>query len=87
MRVLLKDTRTNWFYRGAEVWTPDAAEAFDFQYSAGGAEFADKLELADTQLVVVLPVDKRGRGNTLLGLTKEGAAVSAGCTRTSVERK
>ena len=76
--LVVQDTQTNWFYRGADVWTPDAAEAFDFQYSAGGAEFTQKMELADTQLVVVLPVDKPGGRNTLLDLTKEGAAVSAG---------
>lgn len=52
MRIILQDTKSGWYYQGCGTWTPDAAGAFDFQFSAGLPEFSDKLDLLDVQLLV-----------------------------------
>lgn len=53
MRLLLQDTQSGWYYQGQGAWTPDAAVAFDFQFSAGLPDFSEKLDLRNTELMIV----------------------------------
>jgi hypothetical protein len=54
MKILLQNTVSKHFYCGRNTWTSDPEEAFDFQYSRGLADYCDKLDAADTELVVAL---------------------------------
>ena len=65
MKVLLRNTQTNQFYRGPDEWTPDEQEALDLKQTSRAVELIfnaglDKVEVLlcyeDPQYNIVLPV-------------------------------
>ena len=65
MKVLLRNTQTNQFYRGPDEWTPDEQEALDLKQTSRAVELIfnaglEKVEVLlcyeDPQYNIVLPV-------------------------------
>ncbi len=52
MKILLQHARNKLYFRRMNVWTSSPNEAFDFQHSSRAAEFAQRHDLADAQLLV-----------------------------------
>lgn len=55
MRVLLRDRESKMYYQGANSWTANPVQAFDFQCSAGLPEYQEVLSLSTAELVVMPP--------------------------------
>ena len=52
MKMLLQDTRNQFYYCCPHIWTSNPENAFDFQNSDTFFKFYDAVELRDVQLVV-----------------------------------
>ena len=52
MRVLLQNAQNGLFFRCGNVWTSDAAIAFNFENYAGLFDYVKRQNLTDVQLVV-----------------------------------
>jgi hypothetical protein len=65
MKVLLRNTRTNQFYRGPDGWTPDAEQALDVKQTSRAVELIFDVGLENVEVLlcyedprynIVLPV-------------------------------
>jgi hypothetical protein len=65
MKVLLRNTRTNQFYQGPDLWTPDEQEALDVKQTSRAVELIFNAGLENVEVLlcyddpnynIVLPV-------------------------------
>ena len=54
MRTLLRHIATRRYFRSVEKWTPDADDAYDFEFISKAVRVAHKLRIADLELVLSL---------------------------------
>jgi hypothetical protein len=55
MRALLRSQRTGLYYKDGNTWTPDPAEAYDFQLGTGAIQHAYNQRLRDVEIVFSFP--------------------------------
>ena len=67
MKVLLRNTRTNQFYRAPDAWTPDEREALDVKQTSRAVELIFDAGLENVEVLlcyddprynIVLPVSR-----------------------------
>ena len=59
MKMLLQDTRNQFYFCCPHIWTSNPDSAFDFRNSDNFFQFYDAVELQDVQLVVTFENPQR----------------------------